>query len=75
MAESDVFAVKCDKVGTKRIPSFKSRIKFTVNGVTYTGNCMIVMNIREARWPSGRASDSGARGRGLILTQVAALYP
>ena len=29
----------------------------------------------EARWPSGRASDSGARGRGLILTRVAVLYP
>ena len=49
MAESDVFAVKCDNVATKKIPSFKSRIKFSVNGVTYTGNCMIVMNIREAR--------------------------
>ena len=30
---------------------------------------------REARWPSGRASDSEARGRGSILTQVAELYP
>ena len=29
----------------------------------------------EARWPGGRASDSGARGRGSILTQVAVLYP
>ena len=29
----------------------------------------------EARWPSGRASDSGARGRGSILTQVAVLCP
>ena len=29
----------------------------------------------EAPWPSGRASDSGARGRGSILTQVAVLCP
>ena len=29
---------------------------------------------REARWPSGRASDSGARGRGSILNRVAMLY-
>ena len=29
----------------------------------------------EARWPSGRASDSGARGRGSILPQVAVLFP
>ena len=27
----------------------------------------------KARWPSGRVSDSGARGRGSILTQVAIL--
>ena len=26
---------------------------------------------QEARWPSGRASDSGARGCGSILTEVA----
>ena len=31
--------------------------------------------IREAPWPSGRESDSGARGRGSILTQVAVLCP
>ena len=30
---------------------------------------------REALWPSGRVSDSGVRGRGLIFTQVAMLYP
>ena len=31
---------------------------------------------REARWPSGRAQDSGARGQGSILTQqIAVLYP
>ena len=30
---------------------------------------------REARWPSDRASDSGARGRDSILTLVAVLYP
>ena len=30
---------------------------------------------REAPWPSGRASDSGARGRGFDLTQVAVLCP
>ena len=29
--------------------------------------------IWEARWHSGRASDSGARGRGSILTQLAML--
>ena len=29
----------------------------------------------EARWPRGRASDSGARGRGSIFTQVAVLCP
>ena len=29
----------------------------------------------EARLPSGRASDSEARGRGSVLTQVAVLYP
>ena len=29
----------------------------------------------EALWPSGRASDFGARGRGSILTQVTVLYP
>ena len=28
----------------------------------------------EARWPSGRASDTGAIGQGSILTQVAVLY-
>ena len=32
-------------------------------------------NLREAWWPSGRASDSGARGRGSILTQVPVLCP
>ena len=26
--------------------------------------------LRDAWWPSGRASDSGARGRGSILTHV-----
>ena len=30
---------------------------------------------REARWPSGRALDSGVRGRGSILTQVNVLCP
>ena len=29
----------------------------------------------EARWPSGRASDSGARGRGLDPHPVAVLCP
>ena len=29
----------------------------------------------EARWPSGRASDSGVRGGGSVLTHVAVLYP
>ena len=33
------------------------------------------VQIREAPWPSGRASDIGARGRGSILTRVAVLYP
>ena len=32
-------------------------------------------DIMEVRWPSGRASDSGARGRGSSLTQVAMLRP
>ena len=33
-------------------------------------------SFREARWPSGRALDSGARGDGgSILTQVALLCP
>ena len=36
-------------------------------------------NLRAAWWPSaeasGRASDSGARGRGSILTQVTVLCP
>ena len=31
--------------------------------------------VREARWPSGRASDSEARGRGSILTEVAFFCP
>ena len=35
----------------------------------------VLFGIREARWPNGRASDSGARGRGFILTRVAVLYP
>ena len=29
------------------------------------------VQIREAPWPSGRASDMGARGRGSFLTRVA----
>ena len=33
------------------------------------------VQIREAPWPSGRASDIGARGRGSIFTRVAVLYP
>ena len=36
---------------------------------------IVVIGSQEARWPSGRASDSGARGRGSILTQVAVLCP
>ena len=35
----------------------------------------VILALGEARWPSGRASDSGVRGRGSILTQVAVLYP
>ena len=30
---------------------------------------------QEALWPNGRALDSGARGPGSILTQVAVLFP
>ena len=35
----------------------------------------VLLVCKEARWPSGRASDFGSRGRGSILTRVAVLYP
>ena len=31
------------------------------------------LGFKEARWPSGRVSDSGARGQGSILSLVAVL--
>ena len=40
-----------------------------LNGAVQT--CTHTLCIWEARWPKGRASDSIARGRGSILTQVA----
>ena len=50
-----------------------AHISFTDNPKTKVTH--IEYQIMEAQWPSGRASDSGSRGRGSILTQVAVLYP
>ena len=36
---------------------------------------LVMYLLQEARWPSGRASDSGARGVGSIPAQVAVLCP
>ena len=36
---------------------------------------LVYILVVEAPWPNGKASDSGARGRGSNLTHVAVLYP
>ena len=37
--------------------------------------CVSFSYLSKAPWPSGRASDSGAKVGGSILTRVAVLYP
>ena len=53
-----------DQVGNQNVGFLMTRLKFSDTQNVCSDYPKIQTEVREARWPSGRASDSGARGRG-----------